>query len=82
MVPEAVGALVEQLAAGQRVQLQVRLTRRHEDGFELAGQGLVKGRSIISGLGCLATSVPLVEYVDPENMRVLFSEIYEPVAGL
>jgi 3-hydroxyacyl-[acyl-carrier-protein] dehydratase len=69
------------LLPGQRLQLEVRVTRRREDGFELAGQGLVDGRNVISGLGCLAKPVHLVEYLDPDDMRVLFSEIYEPAGA-
>jgi 3-hydroxyacyl-[acyl-carrier-protein] dehydratase len=68
------------LLPGQRLQLEVRLVRRREDGFELAGQGLVDDRKVISGLGCLASPVPLADYLDPEDMRVLFSEISEPGA--
>ena len=68
----------DELLPGQKLQLEARVVRRREDGFELAGQGLADGRNIISGLGCLASPVPLAEYVDPEDMRVLFSEIYEP----
>jgi 3-hydroxymyristoyl/3-hydroxydecanoyl-(acyl carrier protein) dehydratase len=69
------------LLPGQRLQFEVRVTRRREDGFELAGQGLVDGRNVISGLGCLATPVPLAEYLDPDDMRVLFSEIYDPAGA-
>jgi 3-hydroxyacyl-[acyl-carrier-protein] dehydratase len=67
------------LLPSQKLQLEVRLIRRREEGFELSGEGQVDGRSIISGLGCLATPVMLADYQDPEDMRVLFSEIYEPV---
>jgi len=49
-----------------------------EDGYELKGEGRVNGRTIISGLGCLAVPVPAAELVDPADLRVLFSEIYEP----
>ena len=66
------------LRPGQRLCLEVRLVHRREDGFELAGQGQAEGRRVISGLGCLACPVPLAEYLDPEDMRVLFSEIYQP----
>ncbi|HYG36729.1 MAG TPA: hypothetical protein VEC99_18185 [Clostridia bacterium] len=66
------------LLPGHRLHLEARVVRRREDGFELAGHGQVNGRSIISGLGCLAFPVPLAEHLDPEDMRVLFSEIYEP----
>jgi 3-hydroxyacyl-[acyl-carrier-protein] dehydratase len=69
---------VDPLLPGRRLELEVRLTRRREDGFEFAGEGYVDGRSVICGLGCLASPVPLAEYQSPEDMRVLFSEIYEP----
>ena len=66
------------LLPGQRLQLEARLTRRREDGFELAGEGHVQGRRVISGLGCVASVAPLAEFQSPEDMQVLFSEIYEP----
>ena len=58
--------------------MEVTVARRREDGLELSGEGQVNGRTIITGLGCLAVPVPAAEYVNPEDMRVLFSEIYEP----
>ncbi len=67
----------DHLLPGQSLQLEVRLARRREDGFELDGEGLVQGRSVISGLGCLASPVSLAEYQDPADLRILFSEIYE-----
>jgi hypothetical protein len=69
------------LLPGQRLQLEVKLVRRKEDGFELAGSGQVDGRSVISGTGCVAALAPLAEYENPEDMRVLFSEIYEPLGA-
>lgn len=65
------------LFPGQKLQLEVKLIRRRDDGFELAGQGYADGRSIITGAGCVAALAPLTEYQDPEDVRVLFSEIYE-----
>ena len=66
------------LLPGQQLQMEVAVVRRHDDGFELAGEGRVNGQTIISGLGCLATPVPAAEYVNPDDLRVLFSEIYQP----
>ena len=66
------------LLPGQRLQLEVRLTRRREDGFELAGEGHCQGRRVISGLGCLAATAHLAEFHNPDDLRVLFSEIYAP----
>jgi len=66
------------LSPGGQLEMEVTVARRREDGFELSGEGRVKGRTIITGLGCLAVPVPAAEYVNPEDMRTLFSEIYEP----
>ncbi len=68
----------DSLLPGQRLQLEVGLVRRRDDGFELAAEGQVDGRSIISGVGCVAALACLAEFQNPEDMRVLFSEIYEP----
>jgi len=70
------------LLPGQTLQLEVRLIRRREDGFELAGQGQADGHNVISGAGCVAALAPLAEYESPEDMRVLFSEIFEPLGAL
>ncbi len=67
----------ESLLPGQKLQLEVKLVRRRNDGFELAGQGHVNGRTIISGAGCVAALTPLAEYQNPQDVKVLFSEIYE-----
>jgi 3-hydroxyacyl-[acyl-carrier-protein] dehydratase len=66
------------LLPGQQLRMDVTLARQREDGFELSGEGRVNGRTIISGLGCLAVPVPAADLVDEANLRVLFSEIYEP----
>jgi len=66
------------LRPGQRVSMDVALTRRHKEGFELAGEGRVNNRTIISGFGCLAAPVNAAELVNPADLRVLFSEIYQP----
>ncbi len=66
------------LRPAQQVRMQVTLSRRREDGFELTGEGQVEGRTLISGVGALAVPVPASEYVVPDDLRVLFSEIYHP----
>jgi 3-hydroxyacyl-[acyl-carrier-protein] dehydratase len=72
----------ESLLPGQRLELEVKMVRRRADGFELAGRGLVQGRTVISGSGCVAALAPLGEYLNPEDIRVLFSEIYEPLEAM
>ena len=66
------------LSPGQQLRMDVTVARQHEDGFELSGEGCVNGCKVISGLGCLAVPVPATTYVNPADLRVLFSEIYEP----
>jgi 3-hydroxyacyl-[acyl-carrier-protein] dehydratase len=66
------------LLPGQQLQMEATLARQRDDGYELSGEGRVNGRTVISGLGCLAVRVPAAELMDPANLRVLFSEIYEP----
>jgi len=66
------------LLPGRQLRMEVTLSRQRDDGFELSGEGRVNGRTIISGLGCLVVPVPAAELVDPADLRVLFSEIYEP----
>jgi len=72
----------ESLLPGQRLELEVKLVRRRDNGFELAGRGIVNGKRVISGAGCVAALAPLAEYQNPEDIRVLFSEIYEPMGAL
>jgi len=69
----------DSLLPGQWLQLEVTLVRRRDDGFELAGQGLADGKCVISGAGCVAALAPLAEYRNPEDTRVLFPEIYDPL---
>lgn len=68
----------EPVLPARQVSMQVNLSRRHEDGFELFGEGRVDGKIVITGSGCLAVPVPAADFIDPQDMRVLFSEIYQP----
>jgi len=68
----------EALRLGQQVELEVQLRRGREDGFLLNGQGSVHGRTIITGVDSVAVPVPANDYFHPDDMRVLFSEIYRP----
>lgn len=66
------------LLPGRQLRMAVRVTRQREDGIEMSGEGCVDGRLTISGLGCLAAPVMAAELADPDALRVLFAEIYEP----
>ena len=66
------------LLPGRQLRMTVTVTRRREDGFEMSGEGRVDGRVIIRGLGCVAAPVPAARFVNSDDLRVLFSEIYAP----
>jgi 3-hydroxyacyl-[acyl-carrier-protein] dehydratase len=66
------------LRLGQHVEMDVTLRRGRDDGYLLSGEGRVNGGTIITGVDCLAVPVPAADYVDAEDMRVVFSEIYQP----
>jgi 3-hydroxymyristoyl/3-hydroxydecanoyl-(acyl carrier protein) dehydratase len=65
----------DSLRPGEAVCMDVTVTHRHEDGLELAGEGRVNDRVIVTGLGCLATPVPAADLFNPDELRVLFEEI-------
>jgi 3-hydroxyacyl-[acyl-carrier-protein] dehydratase len=66
------------LLPGQRLEMEVTLSRLHDGFFRMAGEGRVNGRTIVTGMDCLAVPAPAREFVDPEDARVVFSEIYRP----
>ncbi len=65
----------ELVLPGERLDMDVRVDSRREDGWLLSGVGTAGGRGVIRGEACLATLVPAAEYVDASDIRVLFSEI-------
>ena len=69
---------LDALKLGQQAEIEVTLRQGREEGFVLSGAGRVEGRPIITGVECLAVPVPADDYVSPEDLRVVFSEIYRP----
>jgi 3-hydroxyacyl-[acyl-carrier-protein] dehydratase len=67
------------LRPGGVVRMDVTMLRHHDDGFELTGEGRVDGQLVISGAGCLAAPLAAADYYNPEDLRVLFSEIHRPL---
>ncbi len=67
------------LSLGQQVHMEVRLRQGREEGFMLSGEGRVQDRTVITGVDCLAVPVAAEEYVNPDDLRVLFSEISQPI---
>jgi 3-hydroxyacyl-[acyl-carrier-protein] dehydratase len=66
------------LSPGQSMLIDIKVQRYRNDGILFDGLASVEGQVIARGKGCLATVVSLSEYYDPEDLKVLFSEIYRP----
>jgi 3-hydroxymyristoyl/3-hydroxydecanoyl-(acyl carrier protein) dehydratase len=63
---------------GCRLEMKIQVRSYRKDGVVFDGQAIAEGSVIASGRGCLAATVPLDEYVNPDDMKMLFSEIYKP----
>jgi len=68
----------ERLRPGERLDMEVTVRRFRDDAICFDGVARVDGRQIAAGTGCLAVPDDLARYHDPEDLRVLFSEIYRP----
>jgi len=66
------------LRPAQSMLMEVDVCSYREDGIVFDGRGLVGGRLVALGRGCLARPVDLAEFIDPRDARVVFSEIYRP----
>lgn len=67
-----------QVVPGQAVTLDASVRRYREDGILFDGRATVVSDQVAVGEGCLAVPVPLAEYCSPDDLRVLFSEIFCP----
>ncbi len=63
---------------GRSVEMAVRVRRYRGAGVLFDGQASVAGAVVAVSRGCLAACVPLCEYGDPSDVKVLFSEIFRP----
>ena len=68
------------LRPGRHLRMQATVRSWRDDGVVFDGGGSAEGEEIVAGRGCLAAPVPLAEYADPADLRVLFSEIHRPDA--
>ncbi len=71
----------EQVRPGSSLRLEVEATSYRGDGVLFNGRALCGERIVGVGTGCLATPVALADYCNPDDLRVLFTEIYRPVAA-
>jgi len=69
-------AFHDPLRPGQRLKMDVDVTRYRPDGIVFNGLATVNGRPIASGKGCLATPVDLADFHNSADLKVLFTEIY------
>jgi len=66
------------LRPGEVVRMEVKMVNQNNDGYELTGEGRVDGKLVISGTGCLGAAIPIDEHFNPDDLRVLYSEIHRP----
>ncbi len=69
----------EPLRPGQSLRMVVAVVSYRADGIVFDGKAIAGGREIAFGRGCLATQVNLVDFYNPADLKVLFSEIYRPL---
>lgn len=69
---------LEALRPGQSLVMEVEVRSYRSEGIVFDGRALVGNKVITVGKGCLATPVELTDYYDPDDLRVLFSQIYRP----
>ncbi len=67
---------LDRLRPGRRLQMEVVVRTWRDDGILLDGLAADGQATIAAGRRCLAVPVPLADYHDPEDLRVLFSEIH------
>ena len=63
------------LRPGEQLRMQVDVVTYRNDGVQFNGSGWIGDRLVGSGRGCLATFADLQAYHDPDDLRVLYSEI-------
>jgi 3-hydroxymyristoyl/3-hydroxydecanoyl-(acyl carrier protein) dehydratase len=66
------------LRPGRRLWIDVEVRSWRDDGIVLDGQASDGQTTVAIGRRCLAMPVPLSDYGDPDDLRVLYSEIYRP----
>jgi 3-hydroxyacyl-[acyl-carrier-protein] dehydratase len=68
----------KRLRPGRHLRMEVEIRSWRDDGILFDGRAMVEQETLATGRGCLALPVALGDYHDPDDLRVLFSEIYRP----
>lgn len=66
------------LLPGECMVMEITAHSYRPDGVLFSGQGRVGRRLVARGESCLATPVGLADYASAADLRMLFSEIYQP----
>jgi len=72
---------IDRLRPGRQLEMEAQVRTWRDDGVLFDGKASANGQAIVAGRGCLATPVSLVDYYDPQDLRVLASEVYRPEAS-
>lgn len=63
---------------GQRLEMEITVHSYRPDGIMFDGRVIASNSMIASGRGCLAVPVALRDFADPDDLKMLFSEMYKP----
>jgi 3-hydroxymyristoyl/3-hydroxydecanoyl-(acyl carrier protein) dehydratase len=63
---------------GRRLEMEIVVRGWRDDGIWIEGAASDGQQTIVAARRCLAMLVPLADYCDPDDLRVLYSEIYRP----
>lgn len=66
------------LRPGRSMFMEVEIKRYRDDGVLFDGRAMMDDEIIAIGKGCLATLVDSAEYFNPDDLKVLFTNIYRP----
>jgi 3-hydroxymyristoyl/3-hydroxydecanoyl-(acyl carrier protein) dehydratase len=69
---------LEPVGPGQRIDGTITVKHYRDDGICFDGVARVGDRVVARGSSCLAAPAPLADYCNPDDLRVLFSEIHRP----
>lgn len=69
---------LDTLRPGSRMVMQVAVDGWRDDSVIVEGTVSSGRQTVVTVRRCLAAFIPLVDYYNPDDLRVLFSEIHRP----
>ena len=67
---------VRPVGPGERIDSTITVKHYRDDGISFDGEAKVGDKVVVRGESCLAAPAPLADYCNPDDLRVLFSEIH------